>query len=360
MGKIATSLIDLIGRTPLLELSGTEAELKLKARVVAKLEYFNPARSVKDRAALAMIERAERKGLISEGTTIIEPTSGNTGIGLALIAAIRGYKLILTMPDAMSVERRTLLEALGAKLVLTPAYEGMGGAIRVARELAEEIGNAYIPQQFENPANPEIHRRTTAEEIISDTDGEVDIFDVTRVVNIILGVDAEAKARGTVGTQNGTVLAATGGNGMELSVDKAGRYTAMQFDVAVPEGCTLQEVALNSSSDHVLAYARTGENLYTVVAYSMRNAGFEPTEDALVRLTFSDGGRGRLVNGRLVTTDGLYVLMDMADEATGIASLKCDGQEGAIYSLTGQRMGTDAKRIPAGVYIINNKKVLVK
>ena len=176
MGKIAKSLIDLIGRTPLLELSGTEAELKLKARVVAKLEYFNPARSVKDRAALAMIERAERKGLISEGTTIIEPTSGNTGIGLALIAAIRGYKLILTMPDAMSVERRTLLKALGAKLVLTPAYEGMGGAIRKARELAEEIGNAYIPQQFENPANPEIHRRTTAEEIISDTDGEVDIF----------------------------------------------------------------------------------------------------------------------------------------------------------------------------------------
>lgn len=176
MGKIAKSLIDLIGRTPLLELSGTEAELKLKAHVVAKLEYFNPARSVKDRAALAMIERAERKGLIGKGTTLIEPTSGNTGIGLALIAAIRGYKLILTMPDAMSIERRTLLKALGAELVLTPAYEGMSGAIRKARELAEEIGNAYIPQQFENPANPEIHRRTTAEEIISDTDGEVDIF----------------------------------------------------------------------------------------------------------------------------------------------------------------------------------------
>ena len=176
MGKIAKSLIDLIGRTPLLELTGTEAELKLKARVVAKLEYFNPARSVKDRVALAMIERAERKGLIGKGTTLIEPTSGNTGIGLALIAAIRGYKLILTMPDAMSIERRTLLKALGAELVLTPAYEGMNGAIRKAHELAEEIGNAYIPQQFENPANPEIHRQTTAEEIISDTDGEVDIF----------------------------------------------------------------------------------------------------------------------------------------------------------------------------------------
>lgn len=176
MGQIAHNLLELIGNTPLLELSGTAAELKLKARVIAKLEYRNPARSVKDRTALALIERAERKGLIDANTTIIEPTSGNTGIGLALIAAIRGYKLILTMPDAMSTERRTLLKALGATIVLTPAHEGMAGSIRRARELAEEIGNAYIPQQFENPANPEVHRRTTAEEIIRDTDGEVDIF----------------------------------------------------------------------------------------------------------------------------------------------------------------------------------------
>ena len=176
MGQIAKSLVDLIGNTPLVELSGTEAELKLNARIIAKLEFLNPLRSVKDRTALAMIERAERKGLIDSKTTIIEPTSGNTGIGLAYIAAIRGYRLILTMPDAMSIERRTLLKSLGATLILTPAHEGMAGAIRKAKELAEEIGNAYIPQQFENPANPEIHRRTTAEEIIRDTDGEVDFF----------------------------------------------------------------------------------------------------------------------------------------------------------------------------------------
>jgi len=176
MAKIAHSLIELIGNTPLVELTGTERELKLRANVIAKLEYMNPARSVKDRTALALIERAERKGLIGPGTTIVEPTSGNTGIGLAFIAAIRGYRLILTMPDAMSVERRTLLKSLGAELVLTPSYEGMAGAIRKAQELKEQIGNAYIPQQFENPANPEVHRATTAEEIWSDTDGKVDIF----------------------------------------------------------------------------------------------------------------------------------------------------------------------------------------
>ncbi|MBR1687786.1 MAG: cysteine synthase A [Prevotella sp.] len=176
MAKIAHNLIDLLGNTPLLELTRTERELNLKARVIAKLEMQNPARSVKDRTGFSLIDDAERKGLIDPDTTIIEPTSGNTGIGLAFICAIRGYRLILTMPDAMSLERRTLLRALGACLVLTPAYEGMGGAIRKARELAEHIGNAFIPQQFENPANAEIHRQTTAEEIWRDTDGRVDIF----------------------------------------------------------------------------------------------------------------------------------------------------------------------------------------
>lgn len=173
--KIAKSLIELIGKTPLLELTKTEKELKLAARVVAKLEYLNPGRSVKDRVGLALIDKAERLGVINKNTVIIEPTSGNTGVGLALVAARRGYKLILTMPDSMSIERRTLLSSLGAELVLTPAYEGMPGAIRKAQELAKER-NGFIPQQFDNEANPEIHRQTTAQEILADTDGKVDIF----------------------------------------------------------------------------------------------------------------------------------------------------------------------------------------
>ncbi|MBQ7419935.1 MAG: cysteine synthase A [Prevotella sp.] len=176
MANIARNLIDLLGNTPLLELTHTEKKEHLKARVIAKLEYFNPSRSVKDRVGFALIDDAERRGLINENTTIIEPTSGNTGIGLAYVCAIKGYRLILTMPDAMSQERRTLLKALGATLVLTPAYEGMSGSIRKAQELAAEIGNAFIPQQFENKANAEIHRKTTAEEIWRDTDGKVDIL----------------------------------------------------------------------------------------------------------------------------------------------------------------------------------------
>ncbi len=173
--KIASSLVELIGKTPLLELSKTEKNERLRARVLAKLEYLNPGRSVKDRVGLALIEKAEREGVLTRNTVIIEPTSGNTGVGLAMVAAQRGYKLILTMPDSMSVERRALLRSLGAKLVLTPAYEGMPGAIRKAQELAAET-NAFIPQQFDNDANPQIHRTTTAQEVLADTDGEVDIF----------------------------------------------------------------------------------------------------------------------------------------------------------------------------------------
>ena len=176
MPNIAANLTDLIGNTPLLELSNYNKVNELEAVIIAKLEYFNPAGSVKDRVALAMINSAEEEGLIKQDTVIIEPTSGNTGIGLAFAAAAKGYRLILTMPDTMSIERRKLLKALGAELVLTPGAEGMRGAIKKAKELAGQYDHAYIPNQFTNKANPEIHRKTTAEEIWRDTDGKVDIF----------------------------------------------------------------------------------------------------------------------------------------------------------------------------------------
>ncbi|MBP7312171.1 MAG: cysteine synthase A [Parabacteroides distasonis] len=176
MARIARQLTDLVGNTPLLEFSNFNASKGLKAQVIGKLEYFNPAGSVKDRIALAMIEDAEAKGLLRPGATIIEPTSGNTGVGLAFVSASKGYKLILTMPDTMSAERRNLLKALGARLVLTPGAEGMKGAIAKAEELRDATPGSIILQQFENPANPAVHIRTTAEEIWRDTDGKVDLF----------------------------------------------------------------------------------------------------------------------------------------------------------------------------------------
>ena len=188
MAKIYNGTIDLIGNTPLVEVKNIEKELGLEARVLVKLEYFNPAGSVKDRIAKGMIEDAEEKGLLKEGSVIIEPTSGNTGIGLAAIAAAKGYRIILTMPETMSVERRNILKAYGAEIVLTEGAKGMKGAIAKADELAKEIPNSFIPGQFVNPANPATHRATTGPEIWNDTDGDVDIF--------IAGV-------GTVGTLTG-------------------------------------------------------------------------------------------------------------------------------------------------------------
>ena len=176
MSRIYGSALELIGHTPLIEAKGLEKKENLKARLLIKTEYFNPSGSVKDRAALYMIKDAEEKGLLKEGSTIIEPTSGNTGIGLAAIAAVKGYRIILTMPETMSVERRNILKAYGAEVVLTEGAKGMAGAIAKAEELAKEIPGSFIPGQFDNPANPRAHIESTGPEIWEDTDGEVDIF----------------------------------------------------------------------------------------------------------------------------------------------------------------------------------------
>ena len=176
MANIASNLTELIGNTPLLELKNYQKKNNLEAHLIAKLEYYNPASSVKDRIAYAMIKDGEDRGLINQDTVIIEPTSGNTGIGLAWVSAAKGYRLIICLPETFSIERRNLLKALGAELVLTPGAEGMAGAIKRAQEIAAETPNSYIPQQFENPANPAIHKATTAEEIWRDTDGKIDIL----------------------------------------------------------------------------------------------------------------------------------------------------------------------------------------
>ena len=173
--KIAKNYIELVGKTPLLELGKYSKNNKLNGKIIAKLEEYNPTGSVKDRIALAMVEDAEKKGLLKEDSVIIEPTSGNTGIGLAFVGAVKGYRIILTMPETMSVERRKILKAYGAELVLTPGSEGMKGAIKKAEELGKEIPNAFIPQQFTNPSNPEYHKKTTGVEIWEDTDGKVDV-----------------------------------------------------------------------------------------------------------------------------------------------------------------------------------------
>ena len=222
MGKIAKKLTDLVGNTPLLELSNYNASNGLKARVVAKLEYFNPAGSVKDRISLAMVEDAEAKGTLKSGATIIEPTSGNTGVGLAFVAAAKGYKLILTMPDTMSMERRNLLKALGAELVLTPGANGMKGAIAKAQDLAATTPGSFIPSQFTNPTNPRAHYETTGVEIWEDTDGEVDIVVAgVGTGGTITGIGRLLKERKPGGI---TVIAVEPADSPVLSAGQAGSH----------------------------------------------------------------------------------------------------------------------------------------
>ena len=250
MSKIYKSAVELIGGTPLVETVNLEQELGLEATVLVKLEYFNPTGSVKDRIAKAMIEDAEAKGILKEGSVIIEPTSGNTGIGLASIAAAKGYRIILTMPETMSVERRNILKAYGAELVLTEGAKGMKGAIAKAEELAKEIENSFIPAQFDNPANPAIHKATTGPEIWADTDGTVDIF--------VAGV-------GTGGTVTGT--------GEFLKEQKA----------------SVQVVAVEPDSSPVLSEGKAGPHKIQGIG-----AGFVPTVlntnvyDRVVRVTNDD------------------------------------------------------------------------
>lgn len=219
--KIAKSLVELIGNTPLLELSNYNKENNLEANIIGKLEYFNPGGSVKDRIGYAMIEDAEKKGLLNKNTLIIEPTSGNTGIALAFVSAAKGYRLVLTMPETMSLERRNLLKALGAELVLTPGPDGMKGAIAKANELKEQNENSIILQQFENPSNPEIHKRTTAEEIYRDTDGNVDIFVAgVGTGGTITGVGEALKAK----NQNVKIVAVEPVNSPVISGGKPGPH----------------------------------------------------------------------------------------------------------------------------------------
>ena len=256
MSKIYKSLTDLIGNTPLLELSNYEKENNLEAKILVKLEYFNPAGSVKDRIAKKILDDAEAKGLINKDTTIIEPTSGNTGIGLSAVAAARGYKIIITMPETMSVERRLLMAAYGAKLVLTDGAKGMKGAIAKANELHEQTPNSFIPGQFVNPANPQAHFETTGPEIWNDTDGKVDIF--------VAGV-------GTGGTLSGTgkflksknpdikVVAVEPATSPVLSEGKAGPHKIQGIDAGfVPDtlDTKIYDEIITVENDDAFAYSR--------------------------------------------------------------------------------------------------------
>ncbi|MCF0190352.1 MAG: cysteine synthase A [Marinilabiliaceae bacterium] len=269
MERIYNNLTELVGRTPLVELRKIEQSEELNARLIVKLEYFNPGGSVKDRIALAMIEDAERKGLLKSGSAIIEPTSGNTGIGLAWVAAIKGYPLTLTMPDTMSIERRKLLKALGANLVLTPGKDGMKGAIAKAQELHSATPDSFIPSQFENPANPTIHRSTTAEEIWNDTDGKVDIFVAgVGTGGTVSGVGEALKQR----NKNIRIVAVEPESSAVLSGNAAGAHKIQGIGAGfVPKnfnGSVVDEIFPVSNDNAVSASRRVGRTEGLLVGIS--------------------------------------------------------------------------------------------
>lgn len=282
MAKIAEKLTDLIGNTPLVKLNNYSRIRGLKANLIAKVESFNPLGSVKERVAQSMIEDAEAKGLINNETHLIEPTSGNTGIGLALIAAAKGYKLTLTMPETMSVERRNLLKALGANIVLTPGALGMTGAIDKAYELAKEHDNSFIPQQFENAANPAAHKRTTAEEIWRDTDGKVDIFvSAVGTGGTISGVGEVLKAR----KPHVKIVAVEPADSPVLSGGKAGPHKIQGIGAGfIPKNynpAVVDEIIQVQNDEAILTSRQLGREEGLLVGISSGAAAFAATQLAL-------------------------------------------------------------------------------
>lgn len=297
--SIAKNLTELIGNTPMLSLGGYCKKYGIDAEITAKLEYFNPLGSAKDRVGFAMIEEAENSGKINPSTVIIEPTSGNTGIGLAFAGAIKGYKVILTMPDNMSKERMLLLSALGAELVLTPSAQGMAGAINKANELKEKIGDAYIPDQFSNPANPDVHKRTTALEILRDTDGKTDCFIAgVGTGGTITGISEVLKSY----NKNIRIIAVEPASSAVLSGDKKGSHGIMGIGagfipsilnreilddiVKVTEEQAYNEARIVAKTDGLLIGISSGAALFAAKEYALKNN----KKDLRIVVLFPDSG----------------------------------------------------------------------
>ena len=317
MERIAKKLTDLIGNTPLLELANFNREHNALGTIIAKLEYFNPGGSVKDRVGFAMIEDAEQKGLLNKESIIIEPTSGNTGIGLALAAAAKGYRLMLTMPETMSIERRNLLKALGAELVLTPGTEGMMGAIKKADELHADHANSFVPQQFKNPANPEIHRTTTAEEIWRDCNGDVDMF-VSGVGTggTITGVGEVLKAR----NPNVKIIAVEPADSPVLSGGKAGAHKIQGIGAGfVPDilnTAIIDEIVLVTNEDAMRTSRKLARTEGLIVGISSGAAVW-----AALQLAEREENRGKRIVVILPDTGERYIstaLFQFDNDATSL------------------------------------------